>query len=139
MSFEDVKTLGNSYSRINAFIDYIECKIEEDADIGEYSDLIYRAAISIRLNIDDFVANNCYLAVPGLLLDIKNGFFLTTTYSKEECDTMTKDRLLTIAKNNTEVYTNIKEIFNKDSFFYNYIPKLLSDIASNNVENLLFD
>ena len=69
MSFQEVESLENSFYRISSYIDYLESLAIDKRSVDFYQDYMYRAAFSIRINVDDFIANNCYLAMPGLILN----------------------------------------------------------------------
>lgn len=137
MSFIEVEFLEMSFSKISNYVNNLESIAIDKETVDKYCDCFYRAAFSISLNIDDYIANHCYLAVPGLLLNIKEGLFFSKEQSIEECINNTKGKLLELSSKSKEVYERVSDIFNKGSFYNYYSVKLLRDIASSNVENLL--
>lgn len=137
MSFVEVESLANSFYRISSYLDHIETMVIDKSTAELYQDLIYRAAFSISLNIYDFIANNCYLAIPGLELELKDGLFLSNLLTIEECLDRTKGRLLRLSSYNDRVHDNVTEILNKGSFYKEYCTKLIHDIAYANVGYLL--
>ena len=137
MSFQEVESLENSFYRILSYIDYLESLAIDKRSVEFYQDYLYRAAFSIRINVDDYIANNCYLAMPGLVLNINEGLLSFRSMTIEECLDDTKGRLLRISSLNNKVYSNVVDIFNKGGFYKEYSIKLIQDIANANVDNIL--
>ena len=138
MNFEEEKDLSKSLSKIISFIDTVRNLIKTEKDVLLLQDLLYSAAYAICLNIDFYIANNCYLAIPGLVLDIDDGSFLTKSLSIEQCMDLTKGRLLAMAEMNEAVYCNVQEILQKKGFFKKYASKLICDMANEGVDRFLF-
>jgi len=137
MSFQEVESLENSFYRISSYIDYLELLAFDIRSVDHYQDYLYRAAFSIRINVDDYIANNCYLAMPGLILNINEGLFSFRSLTIEECLDATKGRLLRISSLNDKVHSNVVDILNKGDFYKEYSVKLIQDIANANVDNIL--
>lgn len=137
MSFVEIEKLANAFYSISSYLDYLEPLAIDERSVDNYQDYLYRAAFSISLNVDDFIANNCYLSMPGLVLDINDGLFFSKSKTIEECLDNTKGRLLRISSHNDIVYRNVIDIISKGSFYNEYCLKLIRDIANANVGNVL--
>lgn len=137
MSFIQLRQLTNSFNVIIDYINNISLSYSEGKDITENCNKIYCAAFAIRICIDDYIANNCYLAIPELLIDINEGFLKKSTLTIPECTNFVKTRLLALVKDHPLIYRNVNDILSKGPFYRYYGTELISLLANESINKIL--